>query len=438
MSGGTDDLGGVTSTVIGDSTIQCATLQDGTLTVASGETLTLDDVILNKIILSGGIDNLDGATSLVSGDSTIQSATLQDGTLTVAFGQALNLDGVTLDGVAIIDYGAINVGGVSSSAILTVEDGATITGDGSGTLTINTGSTLNVETGNDWPSQSVTLENISLINNGTLEVNGATLSVASTANIVGSGDLVISRGGTADFHSSFDENVAFSGTGMLELAHSYGGTISGFGRGDTIDLASIGYSPAEYAFWTQTSTANGGTGTLQIYNGDTLEETFHLNGTYAPNEFALTQDNTPSQGTDVNLGFISFYSDTPNTNGAYTPQISNGGNTLTLTNGGQNEYGSWFDMLRSRSTALRLHLIIGRPLTAKNRWQTEWPLSCRNWALPLWADRSTIMAAAGLVTPALPAKAQQSNLTSISAMSWVPTLRWTAVPELTIRQAVST
>ena len=338
LSGGTDDLDGATSTVIADSTIQNGALQDGTLMVACGQTLTLDCVILDNITLSGGTDDLDGAFSVVNADSTIQLATLQDGTLAVACGQTLTLDGVTLDSVAIIDYGAINVGGANSSANLTLEDGTTISGDSAGTLTINTGSALDV----DGPGQSVTLENISLINNGTLDVNGATLSVASTTTIVGSGDVVISGGGTADFHNSFDENVAFSGAGTLELAQSYGGTISDFGPGDTTDLAGIGYSPAEYAVWTQTSTANGGTGTLQIYSGGTLEETLHLNGTYSPNEFSLTQDNTPAQGTDVNLSFISFSSDTPNTN-FYTPQVSNGGSTLTLTNGGNTEYGSWFE-----------------------------------------------------------------------------------------------
>ena len=77
-----------------DSTIEYATLQDGTLAVASGQTLTLDGVTLDSVILLGGTDDLDGATSTVGTDSTIQFATLQDGTLTVASGETLTLDGV--------------------------------------------------------------------------------------------------------------------------------------------------------------------------------------------------------------------------------------------------------------------------------------------------------------------------------------------------------
>ena len=63
--------------------------------------MTLDGVTLDNVILSGGTDNLDGATSTVSTDSTIENATLQDGTLTVASGQTLTLDGVTLDNVTL-------------------------------------------------------------------------------------------------------------------------------------------------------------------------------------------------------------------------------------------------------------------------------------------------------------------------------------------------
>ena len=73
--GGTDDLDGATSSVSTDSTIEYATLQDGTLAVASGQTLTLDSVTLDNVILLGGTDDLDDATSSVSTDSTIEYAT---------------------------------------------------------------------------------------------------------------------------------------------------------------------------------------------------------------------------------------------------------------------------------------------------------------------------------------------------------------------------
>ena len=69
-----------------DITIEYATLQNGTLAVASDQTLTLESVTLDCVTLSGGTVDLDGITSQVNRDSTIQYATLQDGTLTVASG----------------------------------------------------------------------------------------------------------------------------------------------------------------------------------------------------------------------------------------------------------------------------------------------------------------------------------------------------------------
>ena len=81
LLGGTDDLDGGFSVVNTDSTIEHATLQNGTLAVASGQTLTLDGAALDNVILSGGTDDLDGAFSVVNTDSTIEHATLQNGRL---------------------------------------------------------------------------------------------------------------------------------------------------------------------------------------------------------------------------------------------------------------------------------------------------------------------------------------------------------------------
>ena len=56
---------------------------------------------LGNITLSGGTDDLHDTFSMVNTDSMIESATLRDGTLTVASGQTLTLRGVTLDNVTL-------------------------------------------------------------------------------------------------------------------------------------------------------------------------------------------------------------------------------------------------------------------------------------------------------------------------------------------------
>ena len=90
-----------------NSEIESATLKNGKLTVAFEQTLTLRGVTLDHVTLSGGVDDLDrdshasASSSLVGADSTIQDATLQDGTLVVASGQTLTLDCVTLDNLVL-------------------------------------------------------------------------------------------------------------------------------------------------------------------------------------------------------------------------------------------------------------------------------------------------------------------------------------------------
>ena len=46
---------------------------DGKMVVGPGQTVTLDGVTLDNVILLDGTDDLDGTTSTVSSDSTIDS-----------------------------------------------------------------------------------------------------------------------------------------------------------------------------------------------------------------------------------------------------------------------------------------------------------------------------------------------------------------------------
>ena len=48
---------------------------------------------------------------------------------------------------SVTDNGAIDIGDDATGAVLTLDDGTTVTGDGSGTLTIAAGNTLDVENG---------------------------------------------------------------------------------------------------------------------------------------------------------------------------------------------------------------------------------------------------------------------------------------------------
>jgi len=163
-----------------------------------------------------------------------------------------------------------------------------------GILTLDTGHTM-VNAGLLEASNGGTLQiddNVS--NAGTLEANSGTLMVYG--NITGGGDVVIAGDGNANFAATFDQNVTFTGLGVLELDHpqNYGGTVSGFGVGDVIDLNDLAYSANDTVSWTQ----GDGSGVLTIDDNGTAEN-ITLEGNYTQGEFKLTNDATPAGGTDV-------------------------------------------------------------------------------------------------------------------------------------------
>ena len=165
-------------------------------------------------------------------------------------------------------------------------DAVTVNNSSGGFLEATAGGTLNLQGG------------VTIANSGTIEADGGIVVVASTTTITGAASVIIAAGGTADFVGSSSAplslNAVFSGAnaGTLELGQptQYTGTITGFASGDAIDLPALAYQSSEYAVWTQTTTTNGGSGTLQLFSGTTLADTFNLAGTYNSYGFAVQQD----------------------------------------------------------------------------------------------------------------------------------------------------
>ena len=176
---------------------------------------------------------------------------------------------------------------------------------------------------------------------------GSTITGGASLN---DGDVSIESGQTLTLGNVTVSGATFNFFGFgdtLKIGQpsSFNGAIAGLASGDAIDLTSVTYGSNGYSVWTQTSTTNGGTGILQIYDGSALQATLDLTGIYSQGDFTLTADG--SQGTDVNIGnvninHVSFYSGTINSNGVYTPQILKGGGSLQLTNGNGGEAASWF------------------------------------------------------------------------------------------------
>ena len=302
-SGSVEASGGTLTLDTRNTVVNAASLE-----AASGGTLVIDDAVTNQsgadiTTFGGGHITLNGVTIGNSGTIVLDAGSLGSfttmlvegtvtlngaGSVTLATDSQIvsNMHAVTLDNAGNDISGA----GLIGDAFITFDNefGATVdatgflslaaaTTDNSGMLEATGGGTLQIEG--------------SVTNSGTVEADGGTIDVFSTATI--SGDAVVAAGGgLVDFAGSAATNVSFSGSGTLQVGQplSFTGTISSFGTGDAIDLPGVAFQSGEYAVWTQTSTTNGGSGTLQLFNGPTPEGTFNLAGSYSQSSFALTTD----------------------------------------------------------------------------------------------------------------------------------------------------
>ena len=224
------------------------------------------------------------------------------------------------------------------------------------------GATLTIDTGSNQITNAGTFEatdgsklviDSAIDNTGTgtagIVANGGTVDV--DAVVTGTGAASISDYGVLDFQFgvSSGQTVAFDdGTGTLEIGHpsSFGAAISNFGAGNTVDLTNYSYSPDETPTWTENVNNTGGT--LVINNGSQPAETIHLSGVYTPERVCAGERRQQrvcgAGGTDVLFNYVPFNTaGSSQSNGVYTPVISNAGSTIQVTDG--NNYGeasSWF------------------------------------------------------------------------------------------------
>ena len=296
IDGGAVDLGsGAAITISGSSEIENASLNNGGVTVDSGQTLTLDnDVVtgttftdtasgatisvdaghtltLSGVLIDGGaVDLGSGATITISGSSEIENASLNNGGVTVDSGQTLTLDNDVVTGTVFTDGGSIVI-----DPTVKLEGGADITGGGIGTLKIDAGSTLDVEQGTG-SSHGATLDGLNVADNGALDVgdvsSGANLTLDDGTSITGSGTLTIHAGSTLDVDggtTTINVGGTITNAGVLEASN--GGTLTIESNvnnsGGTLLAASGGTLEVK-------SEISGGSGTIQ---GGTLQFDEHSN-----------------------------------------------------------------------------------------------------------------------------------------------------------------
>ena len=276
--------------LIGNNTLTT----DATDQMSVGQTLTVNGGTLNAnasfavadFTLTGTNNGSGGGAGLLSGSGTLDVS----GTLTMS-----GFNGMEGSGTTILDAastGSLLEGGLSrtleigGSASIQSNNAVTIGGEGAaGTLEILSGGTLTLLSGSGENSNAIsnsgsgnTVSNagtliesgsgqrniaVALSNSGTIEVQSGTLDV--TTAVSGTGSVQISGGGVAEFGNTFNENVAFSGAGTLELAQSFSGTISGFDEAGTSDTLALALSAARSGdAFTVTPNYNGTTTTLTV------------------------------------------------------------------------------------------------------------------------------------------------------------------------------
>ncbi len=262
------------------------------------------------------------------GSYNLQGGSLSAGAIEVTSNSQLSVANATVStsGNLIVGNGYIAIGDDGAVSAQTVQVGGAgiIYLDAGGELTagseeVLSGGKIEMNGGDNDPPLAITIDSRGSVvgygsiaggidDNGQIEASGGTLQISGA--VTGSGDAVIASAAILDFESTFDEGVTFTGPGALELGASlnYGGTMAGFGTGDSIELADLTYSSAATATWTQ----NGVGGTLLVVDGG-QSETLHLSGTYLQSNF-VTQDD----GGNLAIAYVPIVSWTTDISGDWT------------------------------------------------------------------------------------------------------------------------
>jgi VCBS repeat-containing protein len=313
------------------------------VTLGAGETITLVGVdagalSANNFVFDEEPRSTNAGTMSVGDGAILPIGGTIDNTGTIALGSTgdetdleILVRGATLQGggtLTLSDNSANVVFGGDPSARLTNVDN-TISGAGQlgvgqltfvneGTILANGSNALVIDTGSNAVGNSGTLEatgtgglmiKSNVDNTGTLRANGGNLTVEGAVS--GNGSAEIDGTSRLEFGAASTANTAFgTGDGTLKLAQSTGftGTIAGFGAGDAIDLADLGFGGSTTLAYAANQDGSGGT--LSVSDG-THSTSLALLGQYAATGFQGASD--PGAGTLI----------------TYTPPHANDPNLLT-------------------------------------------------------------------------------------------------------------
>ena len=283
----------------GDSAIEFASGQISVIAAGSYLSLYGNDALIEDSTALGSNSALTGLASIGAGATLdLEQGASVSTTGSVTNSGLLRLDyytssgGSTLSiGGALTNTGSLDIGslGLSSSDSVTANSF-----DNSGTVDL---------TGNDFAALNVSG---ATTNDGSISIENDTDEFAGAVGGAGSFSLSTDHffpGATnLQFNSSVSSGQTINETGAagltLEQAQKFGGTISGFGTGDTIDAANFLLSGTKYNF-VENAMGTGGTLTLTD-TSHSLTANIQMTGDYSNSSFTLASDS----GTGTLVKFV--------------------------------------------------------------------------------------------------------------------------------------
>ncbi|MXN77346.1 Ig-like domain repeat protein [Burkholderia sp. 4701] len=256
--------------------------------------MTVDDGAMLPV--GGTIDNTGTIALGSTGDLTrfevlVKSATLEGGGHVTLSDDSHNvIFGSTPDATLVnVDNTIAGAGQIGAGQLTLVNEG-TIVASGANALVIDTGTHGVVNTGTLEATGSGGLVIDSAVaNTGNLWANNGNLTIHG--DVTGAGSATISGAATLEFGGASAESTTFAdgAAGTLKLDHSTGftGTVSGFGAGDTLDLADVLYNDHTTLSFTANDTGTGGT--LTVSDGAHTAQVA-LQGNLSAGGFQLSHD----------------------------------------------------------------------------------------------------------------------------------------------------
>jgi hypothetical protein len=244
---------------------------------AAGDTYTLEQE-LRTIAAGGTLAILDGrgyratSTLLDAGSLVLGGNTLATGGLTIAAGGTLSGYGDVAG--ALSNSGAIIASGGTLGTLILA---GAVSGDGA----------IQVQSGSELIMAGGTV--------GALTVNGAIYDAGTllvTGTVAGGGTIVVEHGGALEFGGAASAALVLSGddvTVTLDDPTQFGGTLSGFGLGNTLVLDGLQGSSADVV--------NGNT--LVVLAGGTTVDTVVLGGNDAGATFSAVTSGTNTVVTNI-------------------------------------------------------------------------------------------------------------------------------------------